>query len=531
MRFSFKLPFGDTEALSGQRIEALRRRESAMERYWSQRDPIRHLRRLWRAQSARHIFHLLPGETILELGSGGLAGALAHITRGECQITVASFTSSAIPWPHQSDSEIPACLEEVRLDSLPGPLTGRQFDYVVSTSLLDLQNAPALLREVLKLLKPGGQILFFETNPWNPLFQLRRQLGRLLPFLNRGDEVSLPDRGQFYELLSELGYIGISATCYDFLYAPIPRWLMMPARNLTLVLENTPGVRRLAGAILVHAQRPPRSISRPMARMVEHESLHGAISVVVPCHNEEMNVIPLVEGLLTHYDEYIHEIILVDDNSKDRTRQVLEHMAEEEPRVRPVFRTPPNGVGLALSEGLRNADGQYVLMMDCDFLHILPELRELFDAAADGEDVVIGSRFSRASVLINYPLMKILCNRSFHICLSLLFRRRLRDLTNNLKLLKREVVDNLDLESAWFAVNAETGLKPVLMGFRVRLVPISWINRTPEMGSSSFSLLKNGIGYLRVLARLAWQTRFGTRELPRPAEKRAESATSNTAAS
>jgi hypothetical protein len=153
--------------------------------------------------------------------------------------------------------------------------------------------------------------------------------------------------------------------------------------------------------------------------------------------------------------------------------------------------------------------------MDCDFLHILPELRDMLDAAASGADVVLGSRFSRSSVLINYPLQKILCNRSFHLLLNLIFWRRLRDVTNNLKLMRREVVESLDLTAAEFAVNAETGLKPILMGFDVRPVPISWINRTPEMGQSSFSLLRNGLGYANVLAALAWQTRCGTRRLPR----------------
>ena len=47
--------------------------------------------------------------------------------------------------------------------------------------------------------------------------------------------------------------------------------------------------------------------------------------------------------------------------------------------------------------------------MDCDFVHILPEFRDLFDAIAAGHDGAFGSRFSHSSVLINYPLMKILC--------------------------------------------------------------------------------------------------------------------------
>src|SRR5262249_23570112 len=280
--------------------------------------------------------------------------------------------------------------------------------------------------------------------------------------------------------------------------------------------ENTPGLRNMAGTILLHAQKPPRNLPRPAVRMVEHRKLHGTISVVVPCHNEEMNAGPLVAGLLQHYDEYIHEIVLVDDNSTDSTRQVLEKLASQDSRIRPLIRKPPGGVGLALRDGMRAASGQFVLIMDCDFLHILPELREMFDAAAEGAEVVLGSRFSRESVLINYPLRKILFNRTFHLLASLLFRRRLRDYTNNLKLLSRDVVNNLDLESPWFAANAETGLKPLLMGYAVRAVPISWINRAPDMGQSSFSLFRNGWGYIRVLASLAWRTRFGFCCLARP---------------
>jgi SAM-dependent methyltransferase len=510
------LPAARPDAVPRAGIDAVAARERATERYWSHHDPINGLRLWWRAQTVRHVFHLLPGESILELGcgSGRLTRALVRATRGECPITAATFLS---PEDGSLASLAPE-VEVVPLRNLPGGLSGRTFDYVVATNLLDLSNAARLLQEAQHLLRPGGRLLFFETNPWNPVFRLRRWLSGWLPFLRRGDERALPHQVQLYELLSELGFVRIAATCYDFLYPPIPRWLMRVARNLSLILENTAGVRNLAGTILLHAQKPPRDLPRPAVRLVEHEALHGAVSVVVPCHNEEMNVGPLVHGLLRHYDEYIHEFVLVDDNSKDRTRQVLEELAARDPRVRPVFRKPPNGVGRALRDGLREASGRYVLLMDCDFLHILPELREMFDAAAAGADVVLGSRFSRESVLINYPLRKILFNRMFHLLASLLFHRRLRDLTNNLKLLRREVVQDLDLEAPGFAANAETGLKPLLMGYRVRAVPISWINRTPDMGRSSFSLLTNGGGYAKVLASLAWRTRFGFRPLARGSE-------------
>jgi dolichol-phosphate mannosyltransferase len=147
--------------------------------------------------------------------------------------------------------------------------------------------------------------------------------------------------------------------------------------------------------------------------------------------------------------------------------------------------------------------------MDCDFQHLLPEFRDLLDVAAEGYDVVIGSRFSRHSVLLNYPFMKILANRAFHACAVLLFGRRIRDVTNNLKIMRREVVQDLRLRQRGFAVNAETGLQPIVLGYRVKQVPISWINRTPGMGVSSFRLAHVGGGYWQVLIGLWLRSIFG----------------------
>ena len=150
-----------------------------------------------------------------------------------------------------------------------------------------------------------------------------------------------------------------------------------------------------------------------------------------------------------------------------------------------------------------------MLTIDCDFQHLLPEFRDLFDGAAEGNDVVIGSRFSRHSVLLNYPFAKIFANRAFHALAVVLFGRRIRDVTNNLKIMRREVVIDLKLREPGFAVNAETGLEPMLLGYRVKQVPISWINRTPEMGKSSFHLVRVGGGYWRVLVGLWLRFAFG----------------------
>ena len=95
--------------------------------------------------------------------------------------------------------------------------------------------------------------------------------------------------------------------------------------------------------------------------------------------------------------------------------------------------------------------------------------------------------------------MKILSNRAFHVLAQIMVGRRFRDVTNNLKLMRRDVVDRLILTSPGFSINAETGLLPLLMGYPLSESPISWINRSFDMGSSSFRLLKVGKGYVGVL--------------------------------
>jgi len=83
-----------------------------------------------------------------------------------------------------------------------------------------------------------------------------------------------------------------------------------------------------------------------------------------------------------------------------------------------------------------------------------------------------------------------------------------RDLTNNLKIMKKEVVEKITINENGFAANAETGIYPILMGFDVCEVPMSWVNRDSHMGISSFKLLKVGKGYLRVFWKAVKYTYF-----------------------
>lgn len=490
-----------------QLIVSLARQEQNRTIYDNDFDPFVELRMAWRASTMRHLFHILPGQRILEIGAGDgrFTQALIKTTRRECPITSAVFSPG-----HQEkisarmSAQDSPVLSVIYLVEFPGALKNERFDYIVCRHMLDNLTRNDFLTKVKTLLKPGGGMLLFEPNPWNPYFQLRRTVRRLLPIAWRrpSEPISL-NRLQVFSVLSEIGFTHINALPYDFLYAPIPRFLFWPAQHLSLIMENCPYLRNFAGSIYIWARNAfPENYESPARNLCEHPQFWGKVSFVIPCHNEEMNIGPLIKSLNDFLSDYIYEVIIVDDNSQDKTAAVTQELAAQDPRIKLLKRNPPNGVGRALREGIHMAQGEYIMMMDCDFRDIIPEMRDLFDAMAQGADVAMGSRFSRESVLLNYPFTKIIANRAFHVLLNLILKKQLRDISNNLKIMKKEVAKKLDLQSPDFAANAETGLQPVLLGYQVKEVPISWFNRSLTMGLSSFKMLRTGPNYARLFLKI-----------------------------
>lgn len=491
-------------------IELLKKQECLRENYWKNIDYFLSVRLRWRAQMVRHFFHLFPEDSILELGAGACQWTREISEASGNRNPICAATLNEDLYEECDPGSLPENIERIHLDKFPGQLSGRRFDFIVGYQLLTEQNVGVLLFELMKFLKPGGQILFFDRNPWNPYYRIRKLVSKLFFFMKRTENNESFDRFSLFTLFSEAGYIKIKILPYDFLFPPLPKILLWPMQNLSLILENFPYVRNFSGSLVMWAQKPAEeNWKRPMSSLVQHDCFKGRLSVVVPSRNEESNIPPLIENLKACYGEYIKEIIIVDDNSRDGTAMVTEGLVLEDSRIKLIRRSMPNGVGRALRDGFAAADGDFVLTMDCDFQHLLPELTGLFDAVANGADVAVGSRFSRESVLLNYAFTKILANRGFHIIANLLLGKHFRDATNNLKLMRKEVLKSIVIESDDFAANAETGLQPILLGYKVEEVPISWINRSVDMGFSSFNLVNTGPNYFVVLLRLVFRKWLG----------------------
>ncbi len=485
----------------------LRVMELSREAYWLAYPNSSPVKLRWRALTVRHSFHVLPGETFLELGAGsGLwTQHLADAFRGENPITAAVFNDKFV----QSAPSLKN-VEFVSVTNLAEQFPAESFDYIIGTAIICHDLYPQTLAVLQKLLKPGGQLLFFEANYWNPQVFLKNNIPIVSKMSNHPPCQIGMRRYQLMRIASQQGFVNLEIVPYDIIHPWTPRPVIPFLQSVAFLLEHAPLISELCGTLYIWGKKPgDEQARRPKVNLATQSELKGAVSLVVPCYNEEATMTGLVNVLMETYGDYIHEIILVDDNSKDNTFAVATELSQRDSRVKVIKRTPPGGVGRALRDGYAAATGRYIMSLDADFIQVIPELRDMFDAVASGYEGAIGSRFSHESVMWNYPFMKLLCNRAFHLLMNIILGVRVRDISNNLKLYRADILKNLAIDQDGFAANVETGLKPVLQGYKVKEVPISWINRTIDMGSSSFAIPKVASGYCNALASIVkqhWQS-------------------------
>ena len=186
------------------------------------------------------------------------------------------------------------------------------------------------------------------------------------------------------------------------------------------------------------------------------------VSAVLPAFNEESNLTAcvgrVVLALQANCSE--HEVIVVDDGSRDGTAAVLKGLEAATPTLRVVTHTANRGYGAALRSGFDAARYEWIFMMDADNQFDPEEVARLL--ARTGEaDVVAGYRRRRRD-----PLVRRLNALAFFTLVRLLFGRLVRDVNCAVKLIRRDLVRQLDLQSKGALINTELLVKARQRGAR-----------------------------------------------------------------
>jgi dolichol-phosphate mannosyltransferase len=220
------------------------------------------------------------------------------------------------------------------------------------------------------------------------------------------------------------------------------------------------------------------------------------LSVVIPARNEEGCIRATVEHLdlelrLSHIP---HEIVVVDDGSSDRTRAILDEMAQTIPALRPLTNPGPHGFGRAIIYGLDRINGDAVAIMMADESDDPRDLVSYWKTLNDGWEAVFGSRFVKGGGAIDYPRVKLLMNRVFNGMIRVLFNIRLNDTTNAFKAYRRTAIDGCrPLIAPHFNLTVELPLKTIVRGYSWTVIPITWRNR--RAGEAKLKLKEMGSRY------------------------------------
>src|SRR6266542_1897218 len=199
------------------------------------------------------------------------------------------------------------------------------------------------------------------------------------------------------------------------------------------------------------------------------------LSVIVPCYNERATVAELLRRVKAVPIE--KEIIVVDDQSTDGSKDVVAALAQQWPEIRHILQPVNQGKGAALRRGIEAARGEIVIIQDADLEYDPEEYPKLIQPIVDGyADVVFGSRFG------GYPRRVMLYwhrlgNQFLTFLSNATTNLDLTDMETCYKVFRREVIQSIKINSNRFGFEPEVTAKVAKRGYRIYEVPISYYGR------------------------------------------------------
>ena len=225
------------------------------------------------------------------------------------------------------------------------------------------------------------------------------------------------------------------------------------------------------------------------------------LSVVIPAYNEEESIPETLHSLykVLSEEQIPHEIWVTNDNSKDRTAEVLRQLQATIRTL--VFETNPgpNGFGYAVRYGLERFSGDCVAVFMADMSDDPHDLVLYYRTLiSTNVDAVFGSRWIKGGKVIDYPPLKKMVNRIANFIIQMMMNISYNDTTNAFKLYKRETIEGVKpFLSPHFNLTVELPLKAIVRGYSFTVVPNSWTNR--KYGESKLKIKEMGSRYFFIL--------------------------------
>jgi len=212
--------------------------------------------------------------------------------------------------------------------------------------------------------------------------------------------------------------------------------------------------------------------------------------VIVPTYNEKENILLIISAILEQNE--CLEVLVVDDGSPDGTGDMVDELTKTNSRVHLIRRKGKMGLGSAYVTGFKWAlerDFQRVFEMDADFSHSPADLNRFLEAAENGADLVLGSRYLDNKIsVVNWDLKRLILSYGANVYTRLATGLPISDATGGFKCYCRSALEALNLDkmkSDGYCFQIETTFKIWKKGLTVKEIPIVFTDRT--RGTSKMS--------------------------------------------
>ena len=172
------------------------------------------------------------------------------------------------------------------------------------------------------------------------------------------------------------------------------------------------------------------------------------VSVVLPTYNESGHIVDLIHAVIASIPAgWEHEVLVVDDNSPDRTFQIVKEAFHDDPDVVPVLRETDRGFAKSIREGIDRASGDFLIVMDSDFTHDPTEIPKLLHVA-QVYNLVSGSRFCPGGRM--QDTAHYLASMIYNWMLRLIVRTQIQDNLGGYWATRTELVRSLPMDRIFF---------------------------------------------------------------------------------
>jgi glycosyltransferase involved in cell wall biosynthesis len=233
-------------------------------------------------------------------------------------------------------------------------------------------------------------------------------------------------------------------------------------------------------------------------------------SIVIPAYNESARILATLQSVIVciRSNNWVAEVIVVNDGSTDATVQVVNAFARQAPEVRLVENPGNRGKGYSVRSGILQAAGDVVMFTDSDLSAPIEEAQRLFAAIAAGADIAIGSRWlERGRQTHRQPLYRQFFGRCFNAVTRAVMGLHFADTQCGFKAFTRtaaQTVFQLQTIERW-GFDPEILFIAIKRGFKVVEVPVSWAHDK----RTRMSYLKDGLQMLKELAIIRWNALTG----------------------